>query len=108
SQQVHIGFLTEPDMLRVALQNDYISCLAEQALWDTRMESASFWLAVKVGKPVLSFEHGWIGEIVRKTGCGIIVHHDRFEQALREIPTRVSSDYKKLCDNVQDLRKTRV
>lgn len=108
SQNVHVGFLSERDMLRVALQNDYISCLAEQDLWDTRMESASFWLAIKVGKPVLSFDEGWIGEMVRTTGCGVTVHRDRLQQDLCEIPGRASENYKKLRSNVRSLQKTRI
>lgn len=102
--QVHIGFMPEENMLRAALQNDYISCLAEPDLWDTRMESASFWLAMKVARPVICFAEGWIGDMVRRTGCGVILARERLNEELHSLPPRTSERYHRLCSQIDTLR----
>jgi hypothetical protein len=64
-------FLTESDMLAVASDQDYLVALYDD--WDARMEAATVHLAARVGRPVIVYDEGWPGRMVREFGCGIAV-----------------------------------
>jgi hypothetical protein len=64
-------FLTESDMLSAAAEQDYLLALYDD--WDARMEAATVHLAARVGKPVIVYDEGWPGRMMREFGCGIAV-----------------------------------
>lgn len=103
--RVHAGFMSEEDMLQVAARQDYLAGLLEQSRWDVRMESATFWLGIRSGRPILCFGSGWIGRMVRDTGCGIILAtSDLNEASLRSVPTRDSPEYRRCLESIDRLR----
>ncbi|MGH8677504.1 MAG: hypothetical protein ACREUQ_04035, partial [Burkholderiales bacterium] len=67
-------FLTEDEMLSAAGDQDYLVALYDD--WDTRMEAATVFLAARVGRPVIVYDEGWPGRMVREFGCGIAVARD--------------------------------
>lgn len=67
-------FLTEADMLTAAADQDYLLALYDD--WDARMEAATVHLAARVGKPVIVYDEGWPGRMIREFGCGIAVSRD--------------------------------
>lgn len=94
---VHIGFMSEAEMMLAARQQDYLSCLFEKS-WDIKSESATFWLAVKVLRPVVSFDEGWVADMIRQTGCGIVIAPSAFGDLASLLPTRTSPEYARLLD----------
>lgn len=68
-------FLTEVDMLQVASGQDYLVALYDD--WDSRMEAATVYLAARVGRPVIVYDEGWPGRMVREFGCGVAVARSR-------------------------------
>jgi hypothetical protein len=64
-------FLTEKEMLAAAAGHDYLLALYEG--WDPRMEVATVFLAARVGRPVIVYDEGWAGRVVRAYGCGVAV-----------------------------------
>ena len=58
-------------MLKAAAEQDYLLALYDD--WDARMEAATVHLAARVGKPVIVYDAGWPGRMVREFGCGIAV-----------------------------------
>lgn len=102
---VHAGFMTEEEMLRLAAGSDYLACLFEERQWDLRMESATFWLGVRAGRPVLCFGSGWIGRMARDTGCGIVVPGKEFdEHSLAAVPGRDQPEYERCLRSIERLR----
>jgi hypothetical protein len=67
-------FMTEEQMLAVAAEQDYLIALYDQ--WDPRMEVATFFLAARVGRPVVVYDEGWAGRMVRTFGCGVAAPGD--------------------------------
>jgi len=62
-------FLAENEMLSTAGAQDYVLALYDD--WDSRMEAATMFLAARVGRPVIVYDEGWPGRMVREFGCGI-------------------------------------
>jgi hypothetical protein len=86
-------FLTEDEMLKVAAEQDYLVALYDD--WDPRMEVATVFLAARVGRPVIVYNEGWPGRVVRTFGCGVVVDRNprpgtEFFMAL---PRPESTDY---------------
>jgi hypothetical protein len=100
---VRIGFMSEMQMLRLAGEQDYLSCLFEND-WDIHSESATFWLAIKVLKPVLSFDEGWVADMIRQTGCGVIIKRSDFQMLADIIPKRDTIEYRRLLKIIQNYR----
>lgn len=102
---VHPGFLPEAAMLKIAAEQHYLASFLENDKWDLRMESATFWLAVKVGRPVLCFNDGWLGRMVRETGVGLAISSDAPEQGwLEGIPGPNSQEYRNCLESIRRLR----
>ncbi len=102
---VHAGFLSEAEMLRIAGEQDYLSGFLERENWDTRMESATFWLGIKVGTPLLCFDEGWLGRMVRETGAGIALPVNSIEECRIEgIPGVNSIEYQRCLDSIRKLQ----
>jgi hypothetical protein len=103
--QVRVGFMPEQTMLTTAAEHDYLSCIFEEDKWDVRMESATFWLAIRAGRPVVCNASGWVASMVHITGCGFILPRAAVDHlALREIPRRDTALYRQYCANVDILR----
>ncbi len=64
-------YLTEAEMISAAGNQDYLVALYDD--WDTRMEAATVFLAARVGRPVIVYDEGWPGRIVREFGCGVAI-----------------------------------
>lgn len=103
--RVRAGFMSEAEMLRVAASQDYLAGFLQEDQWDMRMESATFWLGVKAGRPVLCFGAGWIGRMVRESGCGIILPGGALdERLLAGVPRRDSPEYARCLESIERLR----
>ena len=68
------GYLDEADLLATVAVHDYLLMLYDE--WDHRMEAATLFLAARVGRPVVAFDAGWTGRMVRTHGCGVLVPLD--------------------------------
>jgi hypothetical protein len=64
-------FLTEAELLTLAKRQDYLLMLYEP--WDARLESAVLYLAARAHRPVVTYDDGWCGRMLRTFGCGIAV-----------------------------------
>ncbi len=64
-------FLTESEMLLAASNQDYLVALYDD--WDARMEAATVYLGAQVGRPVIVYDEGWTGRMIREFGCGIAI-----------------------------------
>ena len=102
---IQAGYMTEGEILRVAQAQDYLACLFEES-WDLNSESATFWLAVKVLRPVVCFAKGWVADMVRATGCGVIISCDAFERLDEFLPARDSAEYQNLLETIERYRNT--
>ena len=92
---IECGYMSEDVMMGAVMQQDYLACLFEES-WDLRNESATFWLAVKALKPVVCFEHGWVADMVRATGCGIIVPSSNLSELVAKLPARSTEEYRQM------------
>lgn len=63
------GYLNEADLLATVADHDYLLMLYEG--WDHRMEAATLFLAARVGRPVVAFDAGWCGRMLRTYRCGV-------------------------------------
>ena len=68
-------FLSEEEIDRLAGKQHYLLMLYDK--WDPRMEGATLYLAARTNRPVIVYEEGWCGRIVRTYGCGQIAPRDR-------------------------------
>lgn len=64
-------FLAEEEMLASAANQHYLIAMYED--WDSRMEAATVFLAARVGRPVIVYDEGWPGRVVRAFDCGVVV-----------------------------------
>ena len=99
-------FLTEEELLRSAASQDYLLMLYDN--WDSRMESAIMFVAARVNRPVIVYDKGWAGRMVRTYGNGILVSSDvsDFVEFLKNLPKPVNNDYQKMIDGVAKFRTT--
>lgn len=89
-------FFSEYEMLDLASQQDYIIMLYDN--WDPRMESAMMFVAARVTKPVIAFDKGWTGRMIKTYGNGIAINPNEtnFEQVFYNLPKIDSGEYQKL------------
>ena len=64
-------FLPEKELLDLATEQDWLLTLYDE--WDTRMEAATLFLAARAGCPVVAYDEGWCGRVVRTFGNGVLV-----------------------------------
>ena len=97
-------FLTEADMLLAASNQDYLVALYDD--WDARMEAATVHLAARVGRPVIVYDEGWPGRMVREFGCGVAVARShRPDQAFfSSLPRPGEDSYRALLDGIGRFR----
>ena len=98
-------FLTEEELLKSAAMQDYLLMLYDK--WDSRMESAIMFVAARVNKPVIVYDKGWAGRMVRTYGNGVLALSDQtvFSEFLKKLPKPTSNEYKKLLDGVAKFRE---
>lgn len=97
-------FLTESEMLAAASEQDYIVALYDD--WDARMEAAAVFFAARVQRPVIVYDEGWCGRMVKEFGCGIAVpkipHPDK--NFFSKLPRPGEDDYRKLLAGIERFR----
>jgi len=96
--------LSEADMLLAASKQDYLIALYDD--WDARMEAATVYLAARVGRPVIVYNEGWPGRVVREFGCGVAVGRTpRPDNAFfSSLPRPGETRYQALLDGVARFR----
>jgi hypothetical protein len=72
-------FLSEEAMTALARDQHYLVMLYEN--WDARMEAATLYLAARVNRPVVAYDAGWCGRMVRTYGCGVLAPSSREDLA---------------------------
>lgn len=89
-------FLPEKEMIALSESFDYLLVFYDN--WDARMEAATLFIAARSGVPVLVYDEGWCGRIVRQFGCGIAVPRvPRPDASLfSRLPSRDSVEYKRM------------
>lgn len=100
------GFIAEQTLLQTVGDHDYVLILYED--WDSRMEAATLFLAARVGRPVVCFDAGWCGRMVRTFGCGVaIASHAGADptDALAALPRRGTPEYQALVDGCARFRE---
>ncbi len=97
-------FLTEDELLGAAARQDYLLALYDD--WDARMEAATLHLAARVGKPVIVYDEGWPGRMVREFGCGLAVSRDGRpdEHYFMNLPRPGQQRYQAMIDGVERFR----
>lgn len=98
-------YLSERDMIAIATAQDYLVMLYED--WDARMEAATLFVAARAEVPVLVYDEGWCGRIVRQYGCGFaIARIPRPSKAFfSALPRRDSREYKEMVEGIRRFRQ---
>lgn len=98
-------FLNEEDLLRIASEQDYLLMLYDN--WDHRMEGAVMFLAARVNRPVIVYNKGWCGRMVKTYGNGLFApqNHENFAAFVKSLPQYGSNDYQKLLEGVCAFRR---
>lgn len=98
-------FMTESDMLERAAEQDYLLILYD--VWDRRMESAVLYLAARVHRPVIVYNDGWCGRMVREFGCGMVASgdHEQVVKILRLVPRPGSAEYARMLKGMDAFRQ---
>jgi len=98
-------FLAEDEMLAAAGAQDYLLALYDN--WDPRMEAATVFLAARVGRPVIVYDEGWPGRMVREFGCGIGVAREPRPDAqfFASLPRPGDPAYRTLLAGVERFRE---
>ncbi len=93
-------FLTEDELLALAAEQDYLLMLYDD--WDPRMEGAVMFLAAKVSKPVIVYDEGWCGRMVRTFNNGVIApkHKNEMMDFFKGLPKPGSDVYQQLLSGV--------
>lgn len=99
------GYLEEPELLATVAEHDYLLMLYDE--WDHRMEAASLFLAARVGRPVVAFDVGWTGRMVRAHGCGVLVPTEATDlgSVIAGLPMAGSSAYQAMIDGMARFRE---
>ena len=98
------GFLSDDELVRVASEQDYLLMLYER--WDARMEGATLYLAARANRPVVVYESGWCGRIVRTYGCGVIApsSHGAMATFFERLPRNSTPAYRALLSGLEKFR----
>ena len=93
-------YLSESELIGIASKQDYLLMLYDD--WDHRMEGAVMYLAARVNKPVIVYNKGWCGRMVRTFGNGLFAPdaQDDFDRFVTNLPHRGSKEYEALLKGV--------
>jgi hypothetical protein len=97
-------YLTEEELLEQATNHDYLLMLYDE--WDTRLEGAIMFLAAKSNTPVIVYDEGWCGRMVKtyKNGICLSKNSSNLEAALQSLPKPGSDEYQILLRGVNDFK----
>lgn len=97
-------FLTEEELLEYAASQDYLLMLYDN--WDHRMEAAMMFVAARSNRPVIVYDKGWCGRMVKTFGNGIFAPTDssEFPEFIDNLPKSDSLAYQQLLDGVNAFR----
>jgi len=98
-------FLSEQEMVAIAAAQDYFVAFYEN--WDTRMEAASFFVAARADRPMLAYDDGWCGRMIRTFGCGILAPRSPRPGTafFRALPRRDDPRYHAMQEGVRRFRQ---
>jgi glycosyltransferase involved in cell wall biosynthesis len=98
-------FLSEEELLILASRQDYLLMLYDN--WDHRMEGAVMFLAARVNRPVIVYDKGWCGRMVKTYGNGLFAPQDNkhFTTFVKSLPQYGSDEYQKLLEGVNAFRQ---
>lgn len=98
-------YLQEKDLLKTSSNQDYLIMLYDN--WDSRMEGAVMFLAARVNRPVIVYDKGWCGRMVKTYNNGLFApdDHNLFEHFIQNLPKNQSSEYKKLLKGVEAFKQ---
>jgi hypothetical protein len=63
------GYIPDGELVERVAGLDYVLALYDQ--WDDRLEAATFYLAARAGRPVICYDAGWCGRMIREFGSGV-------------------------------------
>jgi hypothetical protein len=97
-------YLEDEALLQLTAAQDYILVFYDH--WDSRMESAVLYLAMRANRPVLAYADGWCGRMVRQFRCGITVVNGTLNCAkfFPTLPLPGSQGYGELLEGVGRFR----
>jgi len=97
-------FIAPGELVRLAGSFDYVLTLYDK--WDPRLEAATFYLAARAQRPVICYDAGWCGRMIRQFGCGVAVDPSRKLPAsfFCSLPGRDSSAYKAMTEGMNHFR----
>lgn len=97
-------YLSESELIHIASKQDYLLMLYDD--WDHRMEGAVMYLAARVNKPVIVYNKGWCGRMVKTFGNGLFAPDalDEFDRFVTNLPHRGGKKYEALLKGVLAFR----
>lgn len=97
-------FLTEEELIRIASEQDYLLMLYDN--WDHRLEGAIMFLAARVGRPVIVYDIGWCGRMVREYGNGVVapLNRDAMPEFFKSLPIAGTAAYNSLLIGVEKFK----
>ncbi len=97
-------FLSEEELIRIASEQDYLLMLYDN--WDHRLEGAIMFLAARVGRPVIVYDIGWCGRMVREYGNGIVapLNRDAMPAFFKSLPVVGTAAYNSLLMGVEKFK----
>ena len=98
-------FLSEDELLQLASEQDYLLMLYDN--WDHRMEGAVMFLAARVNRPVIVYDKGWCGRMIKTYGNGVYApqDHEHFIKFVDSLPRYGSDEYQKLLKGVSAFKQ---
>lgn len=98
------AFLSEDELLAMAAMQDYLLVLYEN--WDARMEAATLFVAARANTPVISYDQGWCGRMLRTYECGVIVSTGTRpgQEFFAALPERNSDAYLRMLEGLKGFR----
>jgi hypothetical protein len=86
-------FIPDGDLVGRTAELDYLVTLYDA--WDHRLEAATFYLAARARRPVICYDQGWCGRMVREFHCGISLAQTSAHDArtFADMPPRDSPAY---------------
>lgn len=98
-------YLEDDALLQLTAAQDYILLFYDY--WDSRMESAVLYLAMRSNRPVLAYSEGWCGRMIQNFSCGITVTREKLhlQDFFSNIPLPGSPTYAALLDGVARFRR---
>lgn len=100
----HNRFIPQHELLPLVASYDYILTLYDN--WDSRLEAATFYLAARARRPVICYDAGWCGRMIREFGCGVAASSGEHPGAsfFAGVPDRNSTAYAAMVEGMARFR----